>query len=358
MGTPPHRNPSAHATNTRRNQRGRAEAMRAHGFRFHRRSTMIRIQGAIMDRRWNQLLRIGEQALISLEESRPVVALESSVLAHGLPQPLNLDVANACEAVVRAEGAVPATIGVVDGQPAVGLNGVELGAFASGCAPNGRPIVKVSLSNLAGALLRHCWGATTVSATLQIAHLAGLRVLATGGIGGVHRGAAESFDISADLAALARYPLICVCAGAKAILDLPKTVEALETLGIPIIGLGTDEFPAFYSRESGLAVDLALEDPNEIAELARQHWRAGSRTAVLVCAPPPEEFALDRAEVERVTEEAVGIAARRGMHGRAVTPFLLDELTRLTAGATLNANRALLINNARVGARIALSIKQ
>jgi pseudouridine-5'-phosphate glycosidase len=212
------------------------------------------------------------------------------------------------------------------------------------------------LNIVACVMLRRGWGATTVAATLRLASLAGLRVFSTGGIGGVHRGASDSFDISADLTALARLPLICVCAGAKAILDLPKTVEQLETLGVPIVGYRTGEFPAFYSRTSGLPVDVSVETPDEAAEFAAHHWRTGGQTAVLVCVPVPEEFDLAASEVERATEEATRMALGQGIRGKALTPFLLSQLERLTGGATLNANRALLVNNARVAALVAASL--
>jgi len=234
-------------------------------------------------------IRIADRVSHALGEGAPVVALESTVIAHGLPYPTNLETALACEAAARRLGATPATIGIIDGEPTIGLNEEEIELFASRHAPDGRSIEKVGLNNLAGVIALGAWGATTVAASLQISHVAGIRVFSTGGVGGVHRGAAESFDISADLTALGKTPVICVCAGGKAILDLPKTVEHLETLGVPILGYGTDEFAAFYSRSSGLPVDARVETPAEAAAIAVRHWRMGSSTAVLVCVPVPAE---------------------------------------------------------------------
>jgi pseudouridine-5'-phosphate glycosidase len=303
-------------------------------------------------------IRLAEAVSRALAEGRPVLALESTVIAHGLPSPLNLQTARECEEAARSEGVTPATVGIVGGVPVVGLGEDEMRIFADSKAPGGRRVDKVGLNNMAGVMLRKGWGATTVAATMRIAERGGLKVFATGGIGGAHRGAGESFDISADLTALARIPLVCVCAGAKAILDLPKTVERLETLGVPVVGYRTDEFPAFYSRRSKLAVDATVESPDEAAELASHHWRAGNDSAVLVCAPVPEEFEIPFEEVEAAVRNAVGRAEREGIRGKAVTPFLLSEMERLTRGDTLKANRALLTNNARIAARIAASLSR
>jgi pseudouridylate synthase len=301
-------------------------------------------------------IRKASHVATALTNEEPVVALESTVLAHGLPFPLNLETARACEEAVRGGGATPATVGIIDGTPVIGLADAELDLFARSDAPSGSRIEKVGPNNLAGIMLRRGWGATTVAATMQIALSAGIRVFATGGIGGVHRGAADSFDISADLTALSRLPLICVCAGAKAILDLPKTVEQLETLGVPVVGYQTEEFPAFYSRSSGLGVDITLQSPGEVAKLAMHHWRSGLATAVLVCVPVPEASQLPAEEVERATEEAVRAAVRTGVRGKALTPFLLAQMEQLSGGKTLQANRALLINNATVAGQIAVGL--
>lgn len=303
-------------------------------------------------------VRVAAHVSRALAEGKPLVALESTVIAHGLPAPLNLETARACEEVVEGEGATAATIGIVDGIITIGLSEDELKAFATSAATGEQRIEKVSLNNLAGVILKRGWGATTVAATLQLASFAGLQVFSTGGIGGVHRGVSDSFDISADLTALARLPFVCVCAGAKAILDLPKTVEQLETLGIPVIGYRTSEFPAFYSRASNLSVDASVQTPEEAAEFAAHHWRTGGRTAVLLCVPVPEEFAIPASEIERAIEQATRTAIEQGIRGKAVTPFLLSQIEELTGGKTLNANRALLVNNARVAAQVAASLSR
>ena len=303
-------------------------------------------------------VRVAERVTRAIEERLPVVALESTVIAHGLPAPLNLETARACEDVVARAGATAATIGIVDGIITVGLSEDELETFAANAQSGKTHIDKVGLNNLAAVMLKRGWGATTVAATLRIASLASLKVFSTGGIGGVHRGVSDSLDISADLTALARIPLVCVCAGAKAILDLPKTVERLETLGIPVIGYRTDEFPAFYSRTSRLSVDITAETPDEVAAAAAHHWQTGGDTAVLVCVPVPEEFEIPAAEIEQATEEAVRLAIEQGIRGKALTPFLLSRMERLTEGKTLKANRALLVNNAQVAARIATSLSR
>ncbi len=303
-------------------------------------------------------IRIAEHVSRALSEQAPVVALESTVIAHGLPYPINLETSLACESVVRQHGATPATIGIIDGVPTIGLSEDEIKLFAARQAPDGRPIGKVGLNNLASVMARGAWGATTVASTLRLAHAAGIRVFSTGGIGGVHRGAAETFDISADLTALGNTPLICVCAGGKAILDLPKTVEYLEMLGVPLLGYCTDEFPAFYSRSSGRTVDARIETLDEAAGIAERHWRICSSTAVLVCAPVPAEFEIAPDEIEIAIDKAMITATRQGIRGKALTPFLLAELERLTGGKTLEANRALLVNNASVAARVAVSLSR
>ncbi len=301
-------------------------------------------------------ISIAENVGRALDERLPVVALESTVIAHGLPHPLNLETAQACEEVIRRHGVTPATIGIVDGVPTIGLTEDQIRRFATGQTPDGRRIEKVGLNNLAGVMLKGGWGATTVAASLRLAHAVGITVFSTGGIGGVHRGVAESLDVSADLTALGNTPLICVCAGAKAILDPPKTVEYLETIGVPIVGYGTDEFPAFYSRASGIPVDVRVETPVEVAELAECHWRMGSSTAVLVCVPVPVEFEIPIAEIAVAVDEAMARAAHQEVRGKPLTPFLLSEMEQLTHGRTLNTNRALLVNNAEAAALIASSL--
>jgi pseudouridine-5'-phosphate glycosidase len=287
----------------------------------------------------------------ALQQQQAVVALESTVIAHGLPAPDNLETARACEAAVRASGALPATIAIVEGDCVVGLDEAGLRAVA-----DRRDVAKVNLSNFASIVAAGRWGATTVAATLHIAAATGIRVFATGGIGGVHRGASESFDLSADLTALARYPIITVCAGAKAILDLPKTLEALETLGVPVVGYGTDELPAFYSRSSGLPLDLRADSPAEVARLARTHWSLGFTTGLLVVAPVPAEAEVPAGAIAGVIEAALDEAAGRKLSGKTVTPFLLSQIAERTHGASLAANLALLRNNARIAGEIACSL--
>jgi pseudouridine-5'-phosphate glycosidase len=287
----------------------------------------------------------------ALQQQQAVVALESTVIAHGLPAPDNLETARACEAAVHASGALPATIAIVEGDCVVGLDEAGLQALA-----DRRDVAKVNLSNFASIVAAGRWGATTVAATLHIAAAAGIRVFATGGIGGVHRGASESFDLSADLTALARYPVITVCAGAKAILDLPKTLEALETLGVPVVGYGTDELPAFYSRSSSLPLDLRADSPAEVARLARTHWSLGFTTGLLVVAPVPTEAEVPAGAIADVIEAALDGAARRKLSGKAITPFLLSQIAERTHGASLAANMALLRNNARIAGEIACSL--
>ena len=299
----------------------------------------------------NELLTLSDDVALALRRRRPVVALETTLVTHGLPHPQGLETALELEGIVRAGGAVPATIGILDGRVRVGLARAELERLATT-----REVAKVNLGNLAGVLAAGAAGSTTVAATMFVAAAAGIRVFATGGIGGVHRDAATSGDVSADLPALARFPVAVVCAGAKAILDLPRTVEMLETLGVPVLGLGTDEFPAFYRRSSGQRVDRRCDSVDEVARVARAHWGLGLATGVLVANPIPAADELPREACERALESALAEAAERGLRGREVTPFLLERLRALTGGATVTANLALLRNNARVAAELARAL--
>jgi pseudouridine-5'-phosphate glycosidase len=299
----------------------------------------------------NELLVLSEEVARALRRRKPVVALETTLVTHGLPHPQGLEAALELEEIVRAGGAVPATIGLLDGAVRVGLARAELERLATA-----RDVAKVNLGNLAAVLASGAPGSTTVAATMSVAAQAGIRVFATGGIGGVHRDVAESGDVSADLVALGRFPVAVVCAGAKAILDLPRTVELLETLGVPVLGLGTDEFPAFYRRESGQRVDRRCDSVDELARVARAHWALGLGTGVLVANPIPAADELPRAACEQALEGALAEAAERGLRGREVTPFLLDRLRALTGGATVEANLALLRNNARVAAELARAL--
>lgn len=282
----------------------------------------------------------------AIATGRPVVALESALVTHGFAPPANLEIARRMEEAVREEGAIPATIAVMEGKPQVGLSGEELAALASDRAAR-----KVSLRDLPLVLAGGASGGTTVAATMYLAHRAGIAVFATGGIGGVHRGHPE--DVSADLPALASIPIITVCAGAKSILDLPRTLEYLETRGVTVIGYGSDEFPAFYSRRSGLGVDARVESPEEVARLAQARAELGLRAALLVCVPVPEDDELPTSEAEAAIGQAVAEAEAAGVSGKALTPFLLNRMVELTGGRARCANESLLLNNARMAARIA-----
>jgi len=293
-------------------------------------------------------LQVDLEVREALERGFPVVALESTLISHGLPYPTNLETACRLEQVVREGGAVPATIAIVKGRIRVGLGKEELEHLA-----RGKGIRKVSRRDLSIVVARGMDGATTVAATMFVAASVGIRVFATGGIGGVHRG--HPFDVSADLAELARTPVAVVCAGAKAILDLPLTLEWLETHGVPVIGYGTDEFPAFYSRSSGLPVDERVDGPEEAAAIIRAHWKLGFG-GVVVAVPVPAEAEVPSPQVEEAIEVALKRAEEQGIRGKALTPFLLAELARLTKGASLRANRALLENNAAVAASIARAL--
>jgi pseudouridine-5'-phosphate glycosidase len=279
----------------------------------------------------------------------PLVALESAVITHGLPRPENLTLAQSLERVVREQGATPATVALLDGRVHVGLTQAQLERLAK--EDGGR---KISRRDFGIALARRENGGTTVAGTLIAARLVGVKVFATGGIGGVHRQA--PFDISADLPELGRSPLVVVCAGAKSILDLPATVEYLETMGVAVLGYQTDEFPAFYSRESGLPVTARAENPAEIASIARRHWSLGLESAILVVQPPPPEAAMPLEHIEAIIAQALTEAAAEHIQGAAVTPFLLNRVGQLSGGASLQANLALLENNARLAAQIAAAL--
>ncbi|HLY31147.1 MAG TPA: pseudouridine-5'-phosphate glycosidase [Ktedonobacterales bacterium] len=296
-------------------------------------------------------LRIAEPVRAALAAGQPVVALESTVIAQGLPRPTNLEVALAMEATIRTEGAVPATVAVMDGQIVIGLTEEEITRLATTPAA-----LKASRRDLAVALARRALAATTVAGTLACAALAGIRVFATGGIGGVHREGTQTLDISADLIELGRAPLVTVCAGAKAILDLALTLEYLETQGVPVLGFGTDEFPAFYRRESGLRIPHRVENAAEVAAIARAQWASGLGGGILVACPIPAEAALSARALDMATEQALYQAQVAGITGAALTPFLLAHIADLTGGASVVANRALLLNNVVCAARIARAL--
>ena len=277
------------------------------------------------------------------------MALESTIISHGMPYPQNAETAKAVEEIIREEGAVPATIAVIGGRLKAGLSPDEIEYFGK----KGTEINKASRRDLAMLVARGEDGATTVTTTMIIAHMAGIRVFATGGIGGVHRGAETSFDISADLEELAQTPVCVVCAGAKAILDLSLTLEYLETKGVPVIGYGTDELPAFYSRHSGLRVDFRCDTPEEIAKAFRAQLAMGFRGGMLVTNPVPEEYAMDGKGID---EEALLDAKAQGIKGKETTPFLLARIKDITGGDSLDTNIRLVYHNARLAARIAKSM--
>jgi len=281
----------------------------------------------------------------------PLVALETTVLTHGLPYPQNLALAQNMEAEVRQNGAIPATIGLIDGIIQVGFSVEQLKLLVQK-----KDLRKISRRDFAPAIAKRESGGTTVAGTLIAAHAVGIQVFATGGIGGVHR--QPAYDVSADMPELSRTPIIVVCAGAKAILDLPATIEYLETLGVPVVGYQTDEFPAFYARSSGLPVSVRADSPEEIANLALAHWGLGLESAILVAVPPPQESALPARNVEKAVEQALLEAEEKNVRGQAVTPFLLTRVSNLTGQSSLKANLALLLNNARVAAEIAVEMSK
>jgi pseudouridine-5'-phosphate glycosidase len=308
---------------------------------------MIRAAKPIRD----AVLSIAPEVAEALAGGRPVVALESTIIVHGLPRPRNLDVARQLEKAVREEGGVPATIAILDGRIRVGLDDDDLQHLAEA-----EGVAKISRRDLPVVLARGGDGATTVSATMIAAHLAGIKILATGGIGGVHRGAAESFDISADLHELANTPVAVVCAGAKAILDLPKTLEILESFGVPVIGYGTDTLPACWYRSSGLTLAQRCDTPTEIAAVLRMQHRLGYASGTVIANPIPEAAALENEDVETAISEALVAAAKNGIAGAEITPYLLSHLNGITGGASLTANIVLVENNARLAARIATTL--
>ena len=294
-------------------------------------------------------LDVAPEVAAAIASDRPVVALESTVIAHGLPLPRNLDLAKRLERVVREEGAVPATIAVLGGRMSVGLDASALEHLARSSS-----VRKLTRRDIPVAIAERADGATTVSATMRIAQMAGIRVFATGGIGGVHRG--DHSDVSADLPELARTPMIVVCAGAKAILDLPATLEWLETHGVIVAGWGTSELPAFFTRTSGLPLETRVDDPGQVAAIASAAWRNGIVSAVLVAVPAPDDEAMPAGRIDAAIGEALARAEREGIRGKAITPFLLRQVAELTGGESIDSNLALLEQNARIAARIAIAL--
>src|SRR3954469_12369391 len=295
-------------------------------------------------------LTLADEVAQALAEGRPVVALESTIVTHGMPYPRNLETALGVQEVVRAHGAVPATVALVDGRPRIGLPDADLERLAAG-----EGVAKASRRDLPALAAAGRSAGTTVAATMYLAHAAGIAIFATGGIGGVPRGAETTFDISADLDELASTPVAVVSAGAKSILDLPRTLEVLETRGVPVVGFGTDEFPAFFSRTSGLPVDARVDSPEELAALLRAHRRLGLRGGALVATPVPAADELPSEEIDGVIDRAVAEAERAGVGRRELTPFLLTRVVELTGGRSLTANVALVRDNARVAALTAVA---
>ncbi|NND91102.1 MAG: pseudouridine-5'-phosphate glycosidase [Granulosicoccus sp.] len=297
------------------------------------------------------LLEFSPDVLAALQNGGPVVALESTIITHGMPFPQNRDTARNVEQAVREGGAVPATIAILGGRIRIGLSGGQLDELA-----RSRSAMKLSRADLAMAVSRSATGSTTVAATMIIAHLAGIEVFATGGIGGVHRGAELSFDISADLQELGRTPVAVVCAGAKAILDLPRTFEVLETLGVPVLAYGQDEIPAFWSRRSGLAAPLRVDAVADIAAFMQARTSLKLDGGVLIANPVPAEHEIPADQMQVFIEQAVAESAEAGITGKAVTPWLLGRLAELSDGRSLVTNQALITHNARLAAELAVAL--
>lgn len=306
-----------------------------------------------MKKKWsvimNKYLDISPEVQQALAEGKPVVALESTIISHGMPYPKNVETAMLVEKTIRDNGAVPATIAIIGGRLKAGLSPEEIEHLGK----SGRKVAKVSRRDLAAIVARGADGATTVTTTMIIAHMAGIRVFATGGIGGVHRGAETTMDISADLEELANTPVMVVCAGAKSILDLGLTLEYLETKGVPVIGYGTDELPAFYTRRSGFGVDYRVDTPAQLAAMFKAQQELGMKGGMLVTNPIPEQYAMDKEVIDAAIDQAVRESREKGIHGKETTPFLLARVVELTGGDSLESNIQLVLNNAVVASRTA-----
>ena len=294
----------------------------------------------------NRYLDINPEVAAALAAGKPVVALESTIISHGMPYPQNVETALAVEQIIRDNGAVPATIAIIGGRLKAGLTPAEIEYFGK----KGTAIHKASRRDLAVLCARGEDGATTVTTTMIIAHMAGIKVFATGGIGGVHRGAEVTMDISADMEELGQTPVMVVCAGAKSILDLGLTLEYLETKGVPVIGYGTDELPAFYTRHSGFGVDYRIDTPEELAAAFKASCDLGLKSGMLVTNPIPEEYSMPKAVIDVAIDRAIAECNEQGIHGKATTPFLLARVAELTGGDSLASNIRLVFNNARVAA--------
>ena len=300
----------------------------------------------------NKYLDIAPEVQQALAEGKPVVALESTIISHGMPYPKNVETALLVEQTIRDNGAVPATIAIIGGRLKAGLSHEEIEHLGKA----GRSVAKASRRDLPALVARGVDGATTVATTMIIAHMAGISIFATGGIGGVHRGAEVTMDISADLEELAQTPVMVVCAGAKSILDLGLTLEYLETKGVLVIGFGTEELPAFYTRKSGFGVDYRVDSPEELAAIFRAQRGLNYKGGMLVTNPIPEEYAMDKAVIDAAIEQALAEAREQGIHGKETTPFLLAKVVELTGGDSLESNIQLVLNNARLAARTAAQL--
>ena len=296
-------------------------------------------------------MKINPEVLEALKNNKPVVALESTIISHGMPYPKNVETALRVEQTIREHGVVPATIGIIDGEPIVGMTPEEIELFGKS-----KGIGKASRRDLPVVYAKKLWAATTVSSSMILANQAGIEVFVTGGIGGVHRGAEDSMDISADLQELSKTNVTVVCAGAKAILDLPRTLEYLETMGVPVLGYQTKELPAFYSRHSGLNVDYEIKDPKEAASIIYEKRKNNLQGGILITNPIPQEFAMDDNIINNAIEKALKMADEQGVKGKDITPFLLKTVVELTGGESLESNIHLILNNAAVGAEIAKEV--
>ena len=300
----------------------------------------------------NKFLSISPEVAKALNEGRPVVALESTIISHGMPYPQNVETALKVEQTIRDNGAVPATIAIIGGQLKAGCTPEEIEYLGR----KGQAVIKASRRDLPVLVARKEDGATTVTTTMIIAAMAGIRVFATGGIGGVHRGAQQTFDISADLEELAQTPVMVVCAGAKSILDLGLTLEYLETKGVPVIGYGTDELPAFYTRHSGFKVDYRIDTPEELAAAFKAKLDCGLKGGMLVTNPIPEEYSMPKEKIDAAIDQALNEMDEAGVHGKQCTPFLLAKVKDLTGGESLASNIQLVLNNARLAAKTAKAL--
>ena len=300
----------------------------------------------------NQYLDVNPEVKEALEKGRPVVALESTIISHGMPYPKNVETALSVEKIIREHGAVPATIAVIGGRLKAGLTPEEIEYLGK----TGRAVAKASRRDLPVLVARKADGATTVTTTMMIAHMAGIQVFATGGIGGVHRGAETTMDISADLEELSNTPVMVICAGAKSILDLGLTLEYLETKGVPVLGYQTEELPAFYTRKSGFSVDYRIDTPEELAAAFKAQREMGLKNGMLVTNPIPEEYSMDKEVIDRAINEAIEESKALGIHGKETTPFLLAKIKDITGGDSLESNIRLVYNNAALAAETAKAL--